>query len=126
MLSGNGRTARWNRTGRSYLLVDPDESVPAFVHDVRPCSPHAAASRPVPPLWESLYIGKGKKDKLSRGDIAGFLMKVGGLGKEDVGRIDVRDRHSYAAVRRDRLDDVLRRLKGQKIKGMKTIMERTR
>ena len=36
----------------------------------------------------TLYIGKGKKDKISKGDILGFLCKKGNLGKEDVGRID--------------------------------------
>ncbi|MBR1788945.1 MAG: DEAD/DEAH box helicase [Bacteroidaceae bacterium] len=122
----NGRTARWDKTGQSYLLVGPEEAIPDFVRDVRPYTPSPSASRPMPPLWESLYIGKGKKDKLSRGDIAGFFMKAGGLGKEDVGRIDVRDHHSYVAVCRDRTEDVLRRLKGLKIKGMKTIIERTR
>ena len=80
----------------------------------------------VPPIWDCLYIGKGKKDKLSRGDIAGFLMKVGGLDRADVGRIEVREHQSYVAVRRSCVSATLPRLRGQKIKGMKTIIERIR
>ncbi|MCF0199578.1 MAG: DbpA RNA binding domain-containing protein, partial [Bacteroidaceae bacterium] len=72
------------------------------------------------------YIGKGKKDKISKGDIAGFLMKVGGLEKDDIGRIDVRDHYAYAAVLRVRMSELLARIRGQKIKGQKTLFERTR
>lgn len=122
----NGRTARWDKTGQSFLLLGPEETIPNYVMDVKPYSLSESHARPLPPFWELLYIGKGKRDKLSRGDIAGFLMKVGGLGKDEVGRIDVRDHQSYVAVRRDLVDETLARLRGQKIKGMKTIIERTR
>ena len=74
-------------------------------------------------VGKTLYIGKGKKDKLSRGDIAGFLMKVGGLSREEIGLIDVRDHQSYAAISRLRLRETLQRIKGQKIKGIKTLFE---
>ena len=40
----------------------------------------------------TLYIGKGKKDKISKGDIVGFLCKKGGLTPDEIGRIDVKDR----------------------------------
>ena len=141
----NGRTARWDREGRSFLIVGPEESLqslgplPALheVTDVRDLADSAQGpddERPsagrgssvVPPIWDCLYIGKGKKDKLSRGDIAGFLMKVGGLDRADVGRIEVREHQSYVAVRRSCVSATLPRLRGQKIKGMKTIIERIR
>ena len=118
----NGRTARWDREGRSFLIIGPEEQVPEYVaateYEVTP-----STASPSLPLWASLYIGKGKKDKISKGDIAGFLMKVGGLEKEDVGRIDVRDHHSYVAINRNRMSETLIRLRGQKIKGIKTIIE---
>ena len=118
----NGRTARWDREGRSFLIIGPEEQVPEYVaateYELTP-----STASPSLPLWASLYIGKGKKDKISKGDIAGFLMKVGGLEKEDVGRIDVRDHHSYVAINRKRMSETLIRLRGQKIKGIKTIIE---
>ncbi|MBR4757656.1 MAG: DEAD/DEAH box helicase, partial [Bacteroidaceae bacterium] len=124
----NGRTARWDKEGRSYIILGPEESLPEYVGDTENYSLGEANknARPCLPRWESLYIGKGKKDKLSRGDIAGFLMKVGGLQKDEVGRIDVRDHYSYVAVSRKQISETLARLRGQKIKGMKTIFERAR
>ena len=74
----------------------------------------------------TLYIGKGKKDKLSKGDIVGFLCKKGGLEPGEIGRIDVKDRYAYAAVSREKLQQVIRLTKGEKIKGIKTIIEQVR
>lgn len=127
----NGRTGRWDKSGRSFLILGPEETLPPYIAEADisrflPETELSDARIPEPPVWESLYIGKGKKDKLSKGDIAGFLMKTGGLTKEEVGRIDVRDHYSYVAVARRRAGEVLSRLRGQKIKGIKTIIERTR
>ena len=118
----NGRTARWDRMGRIFYLVGPEEQPPLGVQEKSLPVVRQGEHAPLP-LWETLYIGKGRKDKLSRGDIAGFLMKVGGLQREEVGLIDVRDHQSYAAVRRDGVHNLIKRLAGQKIKGMKTIVQ---
>ena len=69
---------------------------------------------------------KGKKDKISKGDIVGFLCKKGGLVPGEVGRIDVSDRYAYAAVKREKLQQVIRLTRGEKIKGIKTIVEEVR
>lgn len=118
----NGRTARWDREGRSFIILGPEETLPPYVVADKFSVSHSTRS-PQHPLWSSIYIGKGKKDKISKGDIAGFLMKVGGLDKDDVGRIDVRDYHSFVAINRKRTSETLIRLRGQKIKGIKTIFE---
>ena len=123
-----GRTARWNASGNSYLILGPDEQQPAWLATVSPTEPAlwpmpTVPRRPAPPVWETLYIGKGKKDKLSRGDIAGFLYKKGGLVKDDVGPIDVYDHYCYVAVRRTKARQLLTLLAGEKIKGLKTLIE---
>ena len=74
----------------------------------------------------TLYIGKGKKDKISRGDIVGFLCRKGGLKGSDIGRIDVKERYAYVAVAREKADHLLVRIAGEKIKGVKTIVESVR
>ena len=139
----NGRTARWDREGRVFVILGPEERLSEWMPEMDIIKPEVfgsknpgiastetstqAIAQQIPlPRWETLYIGKGKREKLSRGDIAGFLMKVGGLEKEEVGRIDVRDHYSYASVARNRFEETLIRLRGQKIKGMKTLFERTR
>ena len=71
----------------------------------------------------TLYIGKGKKDKISKGDIVGFLCKNGGLKADEIGRIDVKDRYAYVAIQREKLKQTLHLVQGQKIKGLKTIIE---
>ena len=120
-----GRTARWDKEGRAFLIVGPEETMPEFIDgDVETYD----ISRPsvlVPPSPKNatLYIGKGKKDKISKGDIAGFLCKKGGLEPGEIGRIDVMDRYAYAAVSRLKLQQVLRQTKGEKIKGIKTVIE---
>ena len=74
----------------------------------------------------TIYIGKGKKDKISKGDIMGFLCKKGGLERTEIGRIDVNDRYAYAAVKRERLQQVIKLTKGEKIKGVRTLIEPVR
>ena len=53
----------------------------------------------------------------------GFLCKKGGLDRSEIGRIDVADRYAYAAVARTRLQQVLRQTAGEKIKGLRTVVE---
>ena len=122
----NGRTARWDKQGNAYFILGPEEHLPDFVclpSDEQEATFSLPARVPAPaePLWITLYIGKGKKDKISRGDIVGFLTKQGGLGSSQVGRIDVLPHWSYVAVERAASRDLLQRIKGLKIKGQKTI-----
>ena len=145
-----GRTARWDKQGRTFFIVGPEEQLPEFVIDHLPLTidhspfldePSGRAERtvddraangqwsmvnvqcpPTPPM-ATLYIGKGKKDKISKGDIVGFLCKKGGLQPSEIGRIDVMDRYAYVAVSRPRFEQVLRLTKGEKIKGIKTVIE---
>ena len=57
-------------------------------------------------------------------DIVGFLSKVGGLQKEEIGRIDVKEHYAFVAIARACEREVLARVKGQKIKGIKCIIEK--
>ena len=122
----NGRTARWDASGEVYLLKGPEEQLPDFITDALPFSLPDGTFRPVPPLYATLYIGRGKQDKLSKADVLGFLCKKGGLKSVDIGRIDIGAHASYAAVSRKLLKAVLRQVAGEKIKGMKTLIEEAR
>lgn len=118
----NGRTARWDNVGNAFLLLGPEETLPSYVQ-LTEGEFHLPARLPLPslPLWATVYVGKGKKDKISRGDILGFLTKTGGLEGKQIGRIDVLPQWSYVAVERRAVKALLSRIKGQKIKGIKTI-----
>lgn len=122
-----GRTARWDATGRSFFILNSEEHIPDYVEgDTEGYEPKADSTQPTAPRMSTLYIGKGKKDKISKGDIVGFLCKKGGLEPDEIGRIDVKDRYAYAAIRREKLQQVVRLTKGEKIKGIKTIVEQVR
>ena len=123
-----GRTARWDATGRAFFILNSEEHIPDYVEgDVVPYTEALPQStEPPQPRMATLYIGKGKKDKVSKGDIVGFLCKTGGLQAADIGRIDVKDRYAYVAIRREKVKQTLHLVQGQKIKGIKTIVEEVR
>ncbi len=124
-----GRTARWEAQGRAFFLLGPEEHIPEYVDAaVEDYEIPAVEELPAPakPKMATLYIGKGKRDKISKGDILGFLCKKGGLNSSEIGKIDVNDRYAYAAIARPKLKSVLNNVKGEKIKGVKTIVEEVR
>ena len=67
---------------------------------------------------ETISISAGRKDKLRPGDILGALTgESGGLKGDDVGKIEIHDRISYVAVRKDVAQHALKSLIEGKIKG---------
>ena len=119
-----GRTARWDKSGKTFFVLNQEEQIPDYIEgNVKDFIPSPLYDHPQLPKMATLYIGKGKKDKISKGDVVGFLCKIGGLKSDEIGRIDVNDRYSYVAVKQKRLASVLRNVQGEKIKGLKTIFE---
>lgn len=120
----NGRTARMHAEGDSYLILSENESVPAYIQsELNKFDMPDSRILPPKPSWGTLYIGKGKKDKLNKVDIVGFLMQKGKLKKEELGLIEVKDFFSYVAVKRTRLYELLRTVSEEKIKNMKAVIE---
>jgi hypothetical protein len=123
-----GRTARWLASGHTYYILGPGENLPEGVEGKEMVLGEEEKVEPerLLPAMTTLYIGKGRCDKVSRGDIVGFLCKKGGLGADQLGRIDVYEHYAYAAVDRRMAPSVLRLVKGEKIKGLRTVVERMR
>lgn len=85
-----GRTARWESQGKAFFLLDPTEQIPEYVDaEVEEYEIPADLPAPAKPKMATIYIGKGKKDKISKGDIVGFLCKIGQLQSSEIGKIDV-------------------------------------
>ena len=119
-----GRTARWTAEGSSYLILHSEEHTPEYLTTTIEDYPlPERVGRPEQPAWTTIYIGRGKKDKINKVDIAGFLYKKGQLTREDVGNIDVHDYYAYVAVRRTKVKQLLSMVANEKIKGLKTKME---
>lgn len=119
-----GRTARWDAVGNSFFILGPNEKIPSYVESNVLNYTLTNEFHAIPqPTMATIYIGKGKKDKISKGDIVGFICNKSGLTNKEIGRIDVKDYYAYAAVPSKKIAEVLKKLSGEKIKGMKTIFE---
>lgn len=117
----NGRTARMEAEGSAFILLGANESLPTFITPTPASFPLPILTSAVPkPEWSTIYIGKGKKDKLSKMDVVGFMFKKGLLAKEELGMVEVKDYFSYVAVKAHRVKDVLSLIQNEKIKNMKT------
>lgn len=119
----NGRTARWDATGDVIFLLGPSETLPDYVISNDEMTLPDILPQPSKPRMATIYIGKGKKDKISRGDILGLICKKGGVDKDNVGKIDVKERYAYVAVSTDVVKQLLQKLRNEKIKGVKTVFE---
>ena len=116
----NGRTARMHAYGQSYLVLADDESLPPYLDQVLPeISLPKSLKLPPPPEYACLYISAGKKVKISKGDIAGLLMKKAILQGDEVGLITILDHASYVSVKRTMVDRILSAIKDERLKKMK-------
>lgn len=113
----NGRTARVDREGTVYVVRSESDTVPEFVTFDRPYHPTGHSDDPIRPAAATLYFDAGKKEKLSRGDIVGFLVNKGGLRADEIGKITVKDHSAIAAIPPTDPAAVIARIKGEKIKG---------
>ena len=119
-----GRTGRWDATGRSFIILGPEEHLPEYVKEQTAEHPLQSAKGAAPqPRMATLYIGKGKKDKVSKGDILGFLCKTCALEGTQIGKIDVYERYAYVAVGRSVVKRVMKMAESAKIKGVRTKVE---
>lgn len=113
----NGRTARMGADGRAYVIVSGADRVPDYIAFDGDFDPRDHASDAVlGPALRTLYFNVGKKDKISRGDIAGFLIAKGGLVAGEVGRIVLKDHGAYVPVPAAKARDVIKALQPHKIK----------
>ena len=118
----NGRTARIDREGDIYVLIGPDEDVKPYAEFDDTYYPDYDSPDATSPEFETVYFSAGKKEKLSKGDIVGFLTKECGVPGDAIGKIDVYDHYSLAAVPADQVGKILASIKGKKIKGEKRLI----
>ena len=66
-----------------------------------------------------MYISGGRKDKISKGDIAGLFFKQGGLKRDELGIIELKQDCSFVAVPRSKTQKLIDQLNNQRIKKRK-------
>jgi len=114
----NGRTARMHADGTAYVLKWKDEVLPEFITE--PVEEIITeAPTPTPSEWETVFISGGRKDKISKGDVAGLFLKQGELKKEDLGIIELKQDCAFAAVKRSKIGKALNLVDNQRLKKKK-------
>lgn len=115
----NGRSARIAANGIIHVITSPDEKVPEYIifDDVEQLSPNC--KRNLKAEMTTLYVQAGKKEKISKGDIVGFLINKGNLSQEDIGIINSHDHYTLVAVNKTKIASLLKNIESQKIKNKK-------
>ncbi|SMD32240.1 Superfamily II DNA and RNA helicase [Reichenbachiella faecimaris] len=114
----NGRTARMSQNGTSYLLKSKNEKVPDFAKGVEEEILQTSGQFQDSP-WCTLFISGGRKDKISKGDIAGLFMKQGSLTKDELGMIELKQDCAFVAVPASKSDQLIKQLNNSRLKKKK-------
>lgn len=112
----NGRTARVDAEGTVYYIISEGENIPEFIVADRRLYPNPPVAVPSKPKLASIYLNAGKQQKISRGDIVGFLIGKAGLSADQIGKITIKDRSAIVAVPRELAGGILKKISGEKIK----------
>ena len=114
----NGRTARMHNDGNAYILKGNLDKMPYYVDDLEEIQMNSK-KKITASFWKTLYISGGRKDKISKGDIAGLFFKQGGLKKEELGTIELKQDCSYVAVPAKKMNDLVALLNNNRLKKKK-------
>ncbi len=113
----NGRTARMGADGIIYVITAEGENIPDYIEFDRDYVPRGEKNdNPIKSEIATLHFNAGKKEKISKGDVMGFVINKGELESSQVGKIVVKDHCVLVAVPQDRADELLTKLSPHKIK----------
>lgn len=112
----NGRTARVAEEGEVFVILGPDETAPEYMNFDGERTLDFEHRVDLKSGVASLYFQAGKKEKLSRGDIVGFIANNGGISAQEIGQISLHDHYAIVAVPRSEVDAVMERISRVKIK----------
>ncbi|GGK57971.1 MULTISPECIES: DEAD/DEAH box helicase [Flavobacteriaceae] len=114
----NGRTARMHSNGTAFILKYLNEELPVFIKNDEEIS-IISAQKVKNSNWSTLHISGGRKDKISKGDIAGLFFKQGNIKKEDLGIIELKQDCAYVAVSSTNLNNLVQTLNNSRLKKKK-------
>jgi len=114
----NGRTARMKSDGTAYVLRWEREELPDFISS---SEIENITSKPIKEIlkWQTLFISGGRKDKISKGDIAGLFLKQGNLKIDELGIIELKLDCAFVAVPTEKADKLIKELNNSKLKRKK-------
>lgn len=115
----NGRTARMHADGTAYILHNKKHPLPDYIEESTPLEYTERLKVTQNQKWETLFISGGRKDKISKGDIAGLFFKQGNLDKNELGTIELKQDCAFVAVPFEKAYDLRKELNNSKIKKRK-------
>ena len=119
----NGRTARMNRDGVAYILHYKGEELPDYIQEIAPeelqLDDKQKGKQPSSIKWKTLYITGGRRDKISKGDVAGFFFKQGQIKKEQLGVIEIKQDSTYVGVHADIAEKLIGKVNNERLKTKK-------
>ena len=119
----NGRTARMNRNGIAYILHWEGEELPDFIQKINPENINIEQLQRSPSKpsikWKTLYITGGRRDKISKGDVAGFFLKQGQIHKDQLGVIEIKQNCAYVGVRAEIAHKLIEKTNNRRLKTKK-------
>src|SRR5690606_16310177 len=101
----NGRTARMHQEGTAFVLHWTEEKLPDFIGDMEE-EIISDAAIPSSSGWTTLFVSGGRKDKISKGDIAGLFCKQGKLSNEQLGTIELKQDCAFVAVKSQKVNQL--------------------
>ena len=119
----NGRTARVNRKGIAYILQGKDEELPDFIQEIAPeivdIENQKKGKLPSSIKWKTLYITGGRRDKISKGDVAGLFIKQGQIQNDQVGVIEIKQDCTYVGVHAEIAEKLVAKTNNTRLKKKK-------
>ena len=114
----NGRVGRVKSKGTAYVLKEENRDLPEFVKNSRAVNISKKSVRKAQ-FWETLFISGGRKDKISKGDIAGLFFKQGNITKDQLGIIELKQDCAFVAVPKSIADQLVNKLNNTRLKKKK-------
>jgi len=114
----NGRTARMNASGTAYVLKWIDESLPEFI-DATNVLKLQDKETTIFSKWATLFVSGGRKDKISKGDIAGLFFKQGNLKGEELGVIELKQDCAFVGVPKEKALEIVEKTNNTRLKKKK-------
>ena len=114
----NGRTARMDKDGTVYLLKHHSDPSPPFIPDLR-LAKFENKEYVAHQNWVTLMISGGRKDRISKGDVAGFLIKKGELKNDEVGLIELKQKMTFVGIEKKSSTKIVKKINGLRLKTKK-------
>lgn len=116
----NGRTARIDTTGDVYLIKSQDEELAQFITiDSQYQLSNTSHNNKLPSI-ATIRISAGRKEKVSRGDVVGYLLhNYPRLTTGDIAGIEISDHYTLVSVPKHMANDIIKTISPLKLKKLK-------